>query len=72
MAWYLVTTAPQELSYWKTTNPEEAPVWVTEMVGINIVSNSIVYDGVSPYTPPENNRLAESSNAYSIGDSFSD
>lgn len=66
MAWYLVATAPQELSYWKG-EPSE---WVTEMVATNTVINTIVYDGTSPYTPMENTMLVESSNTYNIGDPF--
>lgn len=64
--WYLVATAPQELSYWKG-NP---PSWVTEMVGINTVTNTIDYNGVDEYTPPEDNKLAESENLYVVGDLF--
>ena len=66
MAWYLVATAPQELSYWKG-EPSE---WVTEIVATNTVVNTIVYDGVSEYNPPENTMLAESETIYNIGDPF--
>lgn len=66
MFWYLVSTAPMELSYWKGDPPE----WTTEMVGTNTVVNSIVYNGVDPYTLPENTILADSENLYNVGDPF--
>lgn len=64
--WYLVATAPQELSYWKGM----PATWTTEVVESNTVTNVIDYDGVSEYNPPEDNMLAESQNVYVVGDLF--
>ena len=69
--YYLVNIASQELSYWKANaDPSQPATWVTETVAGNTVCNVIAYDGVSPYTPPENMTLNSSDNVYNIGDAY--
>lgn len=62
MYWYIINNIPMSLTYNKGKEV------VTATMPVNTIFNKIVYDGVSPYTPPLNMRLLQSSNDYAIGD----
>jgi len=77
MKWALVATAEQELGLWILVdtgeldlfgNPVFENQWVVKEVPAGTIMNIIVYDGISPYTPPENMILMEVSDDAQIGD----
>jgi len=68
MNWYLVATEEQELGCWKIV--DDIPVWVLEIVPVGTIVNTIAYDGISPYIPPNGTELKSSVDVYNIGDMF--
>ena len=69
MQWALVATAEQSLSYWVSNqDPTQPATWETATVEAGTIVNLIVYDGVSPYTPPDNTALMQVPDTAQIGD----
>lgn len=68
MKWALVCINPMMLSYWVYDNDQEQYVWTTAEVPANTIVNIIIYDGVSPYTPPDNTQLMQVDDSLQIGD----
>ncbi len=71
MQWALVNTVTMALivQAWRTDvmgNPES--YWNTIEAIPDTIVNLIVYDGVSPYTPPDGTRLEEVPDTAQIGD----
>ncbi len=71
MQWALVNTVTMELivQAWRTDvmgNPES--YWNTIEAIPGTIVNLIVYDGVSPYTPPDGTRLEQVPDSAQIGD----
>jgi hypothetical protein len=69
MQWALVATTEQELSYWALNeDPTQPANWVTITAEPGTIVNLIVYDGVSPYSPPDNTALMQVPDNAQIGD----
>ena len=68
MKWALVCIEPMIFSRWVYDETEQQYIWTTSEVPANTITNIINYDGVSPYTPPENNELLEVEDNKQIGD----
>lgn len=69
MQYALVATVEQQLSYWVPSgDPTLPPTWQTITVEPGTIVNIIVYDGVSPYTPPDGTILDQVPDTAQIGD----
>ena len=69
MQWALVATAEQTLSYWvPNVDPTQTATWETATVEVGTIVNLIEYDGVSEYTPPDNQALMQVPDDAKIGD----
>lgn len=68
MKWALACIEPMILSRWVFDEEQQQNVWTTSEVPANTIMNIIVYDGQSPYEPPENMILVLVEDDKNIGD----
>jgi len=68
MQWAIVSTQPMMLSYWVWDEASQQQIWTTSEMPTNTVMNLVVYDGVSPYTPPDNTVLMQVDDSKQVGD----
>lgn len=76
MQWALVSTIDQTIGLWVLVqtgvdlqgNPMYGYEWQQRDIGPGTIVNLIVYDGVSPYTPPDGTRLEQVPDTAQIGD----
>lgn len=65
MAWALICTIPTSVT---VGYPNQEPYWRRVIVPSGSIVNMIAYDGVAPYTPPQNTVLREVPDTAKIGD----
>ncbi len=68
MEWALVCINPMSLSYWVYDSGLGQYVWTTAIVPGNTIINIVIYDGISPYSPPDNTQLIQVAIGKQIGE----